>query len=1047
MRPDIKSRGLLAITRSKARMYEFDVPAELHIEVPAGVDPEELFLLTVGMLGDVAATVNEATDLNSFARVSPEEINFSASFFDAFVRSRFASRLDRDTIILAASAYYLARLPGNSLLLARGLADEPNDTAVLKFLRWLLTAEWKARPTLGAHRYLGSGLDDLGTLIINHFASGSGVDEIIGNVKELRSRAYRAASPHELLLIDVIASITKLRISASAWTNLPRFSGVETQAWRGTIAREAFPKELWPSQLLLGEAGIFAGASGVVQMPTSAGKTRAVEMILRSAFLSDRTRLAVVVAPFRALCHEIGTALRTAFRGDDVKVNELSDAMQLDFLQEVAELFGTDPPTSRYVLVLTPEKLLYVLRQAPTILGRLGLIVYDEGHQFDSGSRGITYELLLTEIKALTRARAQTILISAVITNAQAVGEWLIGDNARVVDGIGLLPMPRSVAFASWRDRLGRLTFFDSSNYRRDDYFVPRVIEATELKKANRERKARYFPERGNSRDIALYLGFRVVSRGAVALFCGRKDSASAIAERAVEAYTRGFALAPPATYANQEELQRLLHLIQTHFGKESTLFRAGELGIFVHHGATPRGLRLAIEDAMQRAYVGFVICTSTLAQGVNLPIRYLIVASVQQGSERIKVRDFQNLIGRAGRSGMHTEGVVVFADPTLLDARQSSRESWRFWGAVELLSPERSELTTSTLLNLLAPIQTSDRKGRLDLSVSELCDLLLESEGAWAQWAEDVVRANPTFKFKAANLISELRSRRQLIFAIESYLMAHRANSTLDEFEFAAEQLASSTLAYHLAADDVREALRTLFRRTAQFVSTRESSEVKQAQYGKTLLGVSSAKAIDTWVNQHRDEISVLHNNDSWLRAAWPLFVEHGTHRFFHSLQPEDLIFELTRQWLDGVSYAGLNEYVESRDATKPRGESRTKITSDDVVDFCENGLSFDCSLILAAVGQFLFGDELHALEQAQPLIRFQKSLKYGIRDSLAISAFDLGFADRAIAQELSDALIADEFLGIEFKDALADHSGPVIKLLREFPAYYQSVFSSLVR
>ena len=65
----------------------------------------------------------------------------------------------------------------------------------------------------------------------------------------------------------------------------------------------------------------------------------------------------------------------------------------------------------------------------------------------------------------------------------------------------------------------------------------------------------------------------------------------------------------------------------------------------------------------MKEGLVRFVVCTSTLAQGVNLPIRYLIVTSVYQGKEQIKVRDFHNLIGRAGRAGMHTEGSILFAD------------------------------------------------------------------------------------------------------------------------------------------------------------------------------------------------------------------------------------------------------------------------------------------------------------------------------------------------------------------------------------------------
>jgi replicative superfamily II helicase len=56
-------------------------------------------------------------------------------------------------------------------------------------------------------------------------------------------------------------------------------------------------------------------------MPTSAGKTRGIELIIRSGFYAERARLAVVVAPFRALCTEITGALRDAFKGEAVQLN------------------------------------------------------------------------------------------------------------------------------------------------------------------------------------------------------------------------------------------------------------------------------------------------------------------------------------------------------------------------------------------------------------------------------------------------------------------------------------------------------------------------------------------------------------------------------------------------------------------------------------------------------------------------------------------------------------------------------------------------------
>ncbi|MBE7495773.1 MAG: DEAD/DEAH box helicase [Verrucomicrobiaceae bacterium] len=200
---------------------------------------------------------------------------------------------------------------------------------------------------------------------------------------------------------------------------------------------------------------------------------------------------------------EIAAGFRHSFSGEDVKINELTDVLQADFLDAIAELLGADAPTRKSILVLTPEKFLYILRQSSDLVNNIGIVVYDEAHQFDSGARGVIYELLLTEIKALLPANAQTVLVSAVIRNGRAVADWLIGPHAQIADGTGLLPTKRSIA-ASWMESLGQLIFFDSSNFQKYDYFVPRVIEATALTVSRRE-NPRSFPERNEANDVALY--------------------------------------------------------------------------------------------------------------------------------------------------------------------------------------------------------------------------------------------------------------------------------------------------------------------------------------------------------------------------------------------------------------------------------------------------------------------------------------------------------------------------------------------------------------
>lgn len=1042
MRHEFNSKRLLGITRSKGKMYEFGLSENLHIAIPQGSNPEELFLLTVGTLGDVAAMLSQAEDLTSVPKKVIEELSFSASFFDAFLESRFDQQFDNDTILLAASAYYLTGRPGSSLVMARKLDDSILEDAIDKILAWVLKSNWTQRIQV-LHPFLENQLQQVIDLISQHFASGISTSEIYQSLKFLRDEIYKFGTPRELLFIDIISAVMRIRLNSSAWTTLPRFTGITADQWAPSINKKGFPKELWPSQMLLGEAGIFSGASGIVQMPTSAGKTRAIEIVIRSSFISNRTNLAVVVAPFRALCHEIGTTLRYDFKDDNIKVNELTDAMQLDFLNDIAELLGTFEPVSKFLLVVTPEKLLYVLRQTPSLLNSIGLVVYDEGHQFDSGSRGITYELLLTEIKSLLPKTAQTILVSAVIQNAAEVGEWLIGEDVKVINGVSLLPTSRSVAFASWLERLGQLFFFESKEYSQPDYFVPRIIEQTKFEKLPRQKKDRFFPEKNEPNDIALYLGLKLVPEGAVAIFCGRKDTAAGFAKRVIEIYEQGLEIAAPSAVSNQDEIRRMRVLFDENYGQNSAFSRAASLGVFVHHGATPQGIRLSIEYAMQKGLIKFVACTSTLAQGVNLPIRYLIVTSIYQGQEKIKVRDFQNLVGRAGRSGMHTEGLIIFADSDVYDKRRTER--WKFDSSVQLLFPDRSEITTSSILEIFQPIFSMDGRPLLSLGSEYLMNVLLGGEDSWTYFADEVIRLNQQVSFDKRAIIEDLAERRKYLHAIESHLMANRGSVDFNEFRSAAEKLATLTLAFHLASEDERQSIVILFAKLADYLNDKEPNTIKQTIYAKTLLGINDAKQVEHWVNQNQGNLLLASSNQELLELVWPIFPSILSNKFFHTIEPSTLPLGVASRWLNGMSYDAIYQYVVSAEGSKPFGENRRRqLTLEDVIEFCDNTLSFQCSLLLGAIAEFLFIDEsLMGMDSNFKL--FQKALKYGLPNSLSISIYEKGFSDRCVAIQMCDELNSKNYQDLFWGESFEFYRYELEETLKNYPSYFQSVLDSL--
>lgn len=112
---------------------------------------------------------------------------------------------------------------------------------------------------------------------------------------------------------------------------------------------------------------------------------------------------------------------------------------------------------------------------------------------------------------------AQKVLISAVISNAEAVGRWLNGE-PNVVEGTTLIPTFRSVGFASWLDQLGRIEYVDSRGAEQGEFFVPRVIERFKLGRKKRERTDRFFLKKLTDRPSHYTLASNW-SRMAVSLF------------------------------------------------------------------------------------------------------------------------------------------------------------------------------------------------------------------------------------------------------------------------------------------------------------------------------------------------------------------------------------------------------------------------------------------------------------------------------------------------------------------------------------------------
>lgn len=526
-------------------------------------------------------------------------LRFSSVFFDAYLNAQLDAGLDTEFSLLCAAAYYIAGNVGSATVIIRHMTEPGLDLAGgLGHLVYSILQNTFV-PTEAAHAHQAATTELLRALA-GYFNFEAGADGVAEACRRTREYFHRSGSPRELLYADIAGALCALKLRNSARTILPTASALAPDVWRLALAKSHFPTELWPAQQRIADAGVFAGRSVVIQMPTSAGKTRATEIIIRSALLSGRAHLAVIVAPYRSLCHDIRSDLVKAFAGENVRLDEASDAYQFDLALDT--LFAEDT-----VLIVTPEKLLYMMRRAPDLAQRIGLVIYDEGHQFDGMTRGPTYELLLTSLRMSLPAETQIILISAVIGNAPDVAAWLIGDADAVVGAEGLLPTTKGIAFASWQDQRGRLEYVKPEDPAERECFVPRIISDIALPLRGRETAQRRFPEKTGG-DVGLFLGLHVVRNGSVAIFCGRKDSVTKICSRAVEIVDLGVALEWPIETSDAAEVEKVRALCELELGAGASATRSAGLGIFAHHADTPHGIRHSIEHAMKEGLAKFVI-------------------------------------------------------------------------------------------------------------------------------------------------------------------------------------------------------------------------------------------------------------------------------------------------------------------------------------------------------------------------------------------------------------------------------------------------------
>ncbi len=474
----------------------------------------------------------------------------------------------------------------------------------------------------------------------------------------------------------------------------------------------------------------------------------------------------------------------------------------------------------------------------------------------------------------------------------------------------------------------------------------------------------------------------KLVPKGSVAIFCGTKLTASKICEKAVEYVNRGIQQTLPNEFPDFNEVKRLVYLHTENLGVEAPATLSSAYGIFSHHGNTPHGIRLAVEHAMREDLIKFVVCTSTLAQGVNLPIRYLIVSSIYQGKNRLKVRDFHNLIGRAGRSGIHTEGSIYLLTLKFHDSRNNWRYNWRWKEIKELLNPNNSEPCISNLLSLFEPIENEDGKEYIDTDSMAVVTTYIEGRDQIESFIDDIVNEYSESGFTRGKVESQVLWKLDLISSIENFLLSHWDDNQEGLSDPEIKQLAEGTLAYFLADDEKKELIMNTFILLGSNIRESITDSSRRQLFGRTLYGVQEAIRIEGMVNLNIKELSNVQNESDFISILWPFFMEYLQTTIFGKFDKPEVATELILKWISGEPYYNLLQILYDAEAKMIWGAKQKRdFKIDHVVELCENVLAYKGNLLIGAISEFIDARDIDESDRVLNLLHlFQKRLKLGL-------------------------------------------------------------------
>lgn len=383
--------------------------------------------------------------------------------------------------------------------------------------------------------------------------------------------------------------------------------------------------ELYPPQEEAVRAGAIEGKNLVLASPTASGKTLTAE-ICALKHIVERGGKALYLAPLRALANEKYQEFR---KYSDVRKKK---GGRVRVGLSTGDFDSNDPWLERYdIIVTTNEKADSLLRHRVKWVDEISLVVADEVHLLNDSERGPTLEVILARLMQINPG-IQLLALSATIKNVEELADWL---KAQYVT-------------TEWRP----VTLKEGVL----------LHDEIQFKDGSAVKVGKY------SRNPALNLALSTVKSGGQALiFASTRKNAVALAKKLAEEMNT--VLSKPS--------KRSLGLIAERILTSGERTRVSELlselvsqGVAFHHAGLGGSHRRILEDSFREGKIKTLTATPTLAFGVNLPARMVIIHDYRRyemgyGYYPISVLEYKQMAGRAGRPKYDKVGEAILIAKT----------------------------------------------------------------------------------------------------------------------------------------------------------------------------------------------------------------------------------------------------------------------------------------------------------------------------------------------------------------------------------------------